>query len=184
MIRILHLPLELHLWHSTLTSKFQCKGCTQTYSFQEHKIWGEYLISFFISHYGHNRGGLCVQHWNSKGNKTFWKETTWKKCTKHMVLMNRKYKEKIWFPFFICHYAYDRGGIFVKQRRSRTRPRQRHTPISLVIVVTYEDVLEEDFRLGIPSTENSYLQTRNRKQQPMNKNATTTMIPTSEWGTT
>jgi hypothetical protein len=86
--------------------------------------------------------------------------------------------------FFICHYACDRGGISVEQRRSRTRPRQHHTHVSLVVVVTYEDVLQEDFGSGIPSIENSYLQTGNSKQQPTNRNATTTLRLTGEWGMT
>jgi hypothetical protein len=41
--------------------------------------------------------------------------------------------------------------------------------------------LKEDFGLGIPNIQNSYLQNGNNKQQPMNRNETTTPRLTGEW---
>ena len=42
------------------------KKMHQTYGFKEQKIWGENSNSFFICHYGCNRGGFCVEHWRSR----------------------------------------------------------------------------------------------------------------------
>jgi len=70
----------------------------QTYGFQDQKIRGENLISFYICHYGCDKDGFCVEH-----------------------------------------------------RCSRKRTRQQYTYVSLVIVVTHKDVMQEYFDSGIPS---------------------------------
>jgi hypothetical protein len=114
----------------------------------------------------------------------FWKEEQHEKNAPNVWFSGTKNTRRKFNFLFYIHYGCDRGGIFVEHRCSRTRPRHHHTPISLVIVVTYEDVLQEDFGSSIPSIENSYLQTGNSKQQPTNRNATMTLRLTGEWGTT
>jgi hypothetical protein len=47
--------------------------------------------------------------------------------------------------FFICHCGCDGGGFCVEHWHSGTRPRQHYSPVSLVVVVTYKDGLQEDF---------------------------------------
>jgi hypothetical protein len=49
-----------------------------------------------------------------------------------------------------------------------------------LIVVTHKGVLQEDFDSGIPSIENSYLQTANSKQQTTNRNETMALKLTRE----
>jgi hypothetical protein len=66
----------------------------------------------------------------------------------------------------------------------KNKTKQHYTPVSLVVVVTYKYVLQEDFDSGIPSIENVYLQNGNSKQQTMNRKATMALEPTHERGTT
>jgi hypothetical protein len=51
-------------------------------------------------------------------------------------------------------------------------------------LLTYKDVLQEDFDSGISSIEISHLQTANRKQQTTNRKLNMAPKPTRQWGTT
>jgi hypothetical protein len=54
----------------------------------------------------------------------------------------------------------------------------------LVVVLTYKDALQEDFDSGIPSIENFYLQTGNRKEKTTNRKVNMALKPIRQWGTT
>jgi ribosome biogenesis protein Nip4 len=125
--------------------------------------------------------GLMSRTW--KWAHVIGREQPEKKCTKRMVFRNIKNEEKNMISSFICHYGCDRGGFCVEHLRSRKMPRKNHTLGSLVIVVTYKDVLQDDFDLGIPSIEIFYLQTGNRKQQTMNRKETMALKLPCQWGT-
>jgi hypothetical protein len=51
-------------------------------------------------------------------------------------------------------------------------------------LLTYKDVLQEDFDSGISSIEISHLQTANSKQQTTNRKLNMAPKPTRQWGTT
>jgi hypothetical protein len=53
----------------------------------------------------------------------------------------------------------------------------------LVVVLTYKDVLQEDFDSNIPSIENLYLQTGNRKEKTTNRKVNMELKPICQWGT-
>jgi hypothetical protein len=51
-------------------------------------------------------------------------------------------------------------------------------------LLTYKDVLQEDFDSGIYSIEIFHLQTGNSKQQTTNRKVNMALKPTHQWGTT
>jgi hypothetical protein len=53
----------------------------------------------------------------------------------------------------------------------------------LYFLLTYKDVLQEDFDSGIPSSEISHLEIANSKQQTMNRKLNMAPKPTCQWGT-
>jgi len=119
-----------------------------------------------------------------KGEQDVLERNSMKKMHQTYGFQEHKIRGENSIFFLIFHYGCDRGGFSVEHRCSRTRPRHHHTHVSLVLVVTYEDVLQDDFGSSIPSIGNSYLQTGNSKQQPTNRNATMALTVTYEWGTT
>jgi hypothetical protein len=119
-----------------------------------------------------------------RGTRRFGREQPEKNAPNIWFSGTEKNEEKIRFPFlYVTMAAIEVGSVSNIDVQEQDQGKH-YTPASLVVVVTYKDVLQEDFDSGIPSIENFYLQTGNNKQQTTNRKETMALEPTREWGMT